>query len=105
MKPPAKGDATGAGGLPGRKLAETNEIAPVVGWNSAAVLTPVTLNAGTYWLAYLPSDSNLHVVKGQTAGISEVYISYPYGIMPETFGTPNGGDSYHCSFAATLNIR
>jgi chitodextrinase len=98
-------DATGAGGQPGNKLAETNEITPVVGWNTATVTTPVTLNAGNYWLAYLPSDNNLHFVKGQTAGISEVFISYPYGIMPETFGTPIGGDSYHWSFYGTLNIR
>lgn len=98
-------DATGAGGLPGRKLAETNEITPVVGWNSAAVTTPVTLNAGTYWLAYLPSDNNLHFVKGQTAGVSEVYQFYPYGIMPETFGTPAGGDSFHWSFDGTLSLR
>src|ERR1700680_3135290 len=32
-------DATGSGGLPGHKLAETALINPVVGWNTAAVVS------------------------------------------------------------------
>src|SRR5580692_4095075 len=43
-------DATGSGGLPGHKLAETALINPVVGWNTAPVISQVTLPAGTYWL-------------------------------------------------------
>src|SRR5262249_36435561 len=53
-------DASGPGGDPAQKLAETAEMTPVVGWNTAAVITPAALTAGTYWLAYLPSDNNLH---------------------------------------------
>src|ERR1700741_2643841 len=52
-------DATGPGGGPGTKIAETAEITPVVGWNTANVTSQVTLTSGTYWLAYLPSSNSL----------------------------------------------
>jgi len=53
-------DSSGPGGGPGTKKAETNSFTPTTGWNTANVITPVSLPPGTYWLAYLPSDSNLH---------------------------------------------
>src|SRR3989344_9553336 len=52
-------DATGPGGGPGTKMAETNSFTPITGWNTANVVTPVSLTVGTYWLAYLPSSSSL----------------------------------------------
>src|SRR5262249_45414856 len=52
-------DATGPGGGPGVKKAETAAFAPVVGWSNANVTTPVSLPAGSYWLAYLPSSNAL----------------------------------------------
>lgn len=96
-------DSTGANGGPGAKKAETAEITAVVGWNTANVVTPVNLPAGTYWLAYSPSYNSLHFVKGQTAGVREVNVGFAYGEIPATFPTPTGGDSYHWSFYATLN--
>jgi hypothetical protein len=59
-------DSTGPSGGPGAKKAETNEITPTTGWNTANVITPVLLPAGTYWLAYLPNDNNLHFRGTQT---------------------------------------
>ena len=43
----------------GNKLAETGDIVTPVGWNVDSV-TPVSFNAGKYWLAYLTSDNNIH---------------------------------------------
>src|SRR5262249_22764204 len=43
-------DSTGPSGGPGAKKAETNQIVPAVGWNTANVTAPVDLPAGTYWL-------------------------------------------------------
>jgi hypothetical protein len=63
-------DATGPYGQPGKLKAQTNSFKAVKGWNTANVITPVTLPAGTYWLTYLPSDNNLQFVKGLTSGIS-----------------------------------
>jgi hypothetical protein len=46
-------DATGPNGGPGALKAQTSSFKAVKGWNTANVVTPVTLQPGTYWLAYL----------------------------------------------------
>ena len=55
-------DSSGPGGGPGNKVAETAEISPVNGWNTATT-SPTVLGAGTYWLAYFPSSSSLAFLK------------------------------------------
>jgi hypothetical protein len=93
-------DATGSGGLPGQKMAETALINPVVGWNTAPVISQVTLPAGTYWLVYEPSSSALSFKASFNEG--PVAISNAnYGPLPPTFPSPvsNAG---HWSFYATL---
>src|SRR5215472_14947982 len=96
-------DASGPNGGPGALKAQTNSFTPVVGWNTANVITPVSLPAGTYWLAYLPSSNSLSFVKGQTSGVSIRYYSYAFGALPVTFSTSPSSDPYHWSFYATLN--
>ena len=54
-------DATGPGGGPGSKKAETNSFVPVLGWNTVDATPQVTLPPGTYWLAYLASSDNLRI--------------------------------------------
>src|SRR5215469_9031038 len=66
-------DASGPNGGPGALKAQTNSFTPVVGWNTANVITPVPLPAGTYWLAYLASSDSLAFMKGQTSGVSSRY--------------------------------
>jgi len=95
-------DATGPNSGPGTKLAETNEISPVLGWNTASVITPVTLAPGTYWLAYLPSSNSLQFLLTLASG-SYTYYSFPYGVMPATYSTSPGAGIGHWSFYATLN--
>jgi chitodextrinase len=94
-------DATGPGGGPGAKKAETAQITPVVGWNTANVTVPVSLPAGTYWLTYLPSDNNLHFrVDGSG---SAKYYTYTYGTMPAVFSTAPVSTTSHWSLYASLN--
>ena len=96
-------DATGPGGGPGAKKAETVEITPVTGWNTAAVLTPVALPAGTYWLAYLTNDPNLGFWVNNTAGLAK-YYSFAYGQMPATFSAaPSTCDPCRWSFHGTVD--
>ncbi len=95
-------DATGPKGGPGAKKAETNEITPVVGWNTASVIAPVLLPAGSYWLAYVPSSNSLHLRWTNTG--TSMYFSYPYGPMPQTFSTQTSGLTNHWSFYATLSL-
>jgi hypothetical protein len=96
-------DASGPSGGPGAKRAETASFTPVVGWNTANVITPVSLSAGTYWLAYLPSSNTLAFKKDTTAGVSGKYCSYTYGVMPATFSTAPASTTSHWSLYATLN--
>ena len=58
-------DATGPNGGPGALKASTASFTPVTGWNTANVVTPVSLAAGSYWLAYLPSSNALEFRENQ----------------------------------------
>ena len=50
-------DATGRDGRPRALKASTKSFTPTTGWNTANVVTPVSLAVGSYWLAYLPSSN------------------------------------------------
>src|SRR5271166_5615948 len=79
-------DATGPNGGPGALKAQTNSFTPVTGWNTANVITPVSLPAGNYWLAYLPSSNALGFMKTNTKGSCEMY-GYKFGSLPSKFST------------------
>jgi hypothetical protein len=96
-------DASGPSGGPGAKKAETAEITPTTGWNTANVVTPVTLPAGNYWLAFFPSDNNLSFRIDRTTGTLK-YYNLTYGTMPNTFSTTNTSETGHWSFYATLSL-
>jgi len=93
-------DATGPGGGPGAKRAETGEVTPVIGWNTTNVVTPVALSAGTYWLAFVPSSNNLHTRVGSTG--TARYYTHTYGALPATFSTSPDKFDGHFSLYATL---
>jgi chitodextrinase len=93
-------DASGPSGGPGIKIAETSEITPIAGWNTAPVSSPVTLAAATYWLAYAPSSGSLGFRRSGT-GSFRMY-SRTYGPLPSTFSTSASSGVDHWSFYATL---
>ena len=95
-------DDTGPNGGPGKLKAQTNNITPVAGWNTANVATPISLTAGTYWLAYLGSSNNLGFKAEKTGGTSKGY-SFTFGAMPATFSTTPSSSGWYWSFYATLN--
>jgi hypothetical protein len=96
-------DATGPGGGPGKLMAQTQAFTTSPGeWNTAAVITPVTLAPAMYWLAYLPQSSNLSFRKGYSSGVSARYYKYPFASLPATFYTHPKSDTAHWSFYATL---
>jgi hypothetical protein len=97
-------DATGPSGGPGVKKAETAEMTPVVGWNTASVTTPVSLPAGNYWLAYLPNDNNLAFKKVDTSSAPSRLYSFTYGTLPNTYSTTPQTTPSHWSFYATLSL-
>ncbi len=94
-------DATGPGGAPGARKAETASLTPTTGWNTAGV-TPVSLPAGNYWLAYLPSNNTLGYRAESTGGDSK-QMSHAYGPMPTTYSTAPGSTHWRWSLYATLN--
>jgi fibronectin type 3 domain-containing protein len=97
-------DASGPSGGPGKLLAQTSSFTPVVGWNTAAVTTSVQLAAGTYWLAYLPSDNNLAFVKTTTSPVNSEWYSFSFGPLPAQFSTSFLTSSSHWSLYATLGL-
>jgi hypothetical protein len=96
-------DATGPSGGPGNLLAQTASFAPTTGWNTANVVTPVALAAGTYWLAYDPSSNSLSFVNdGGVSGGCKDY-AFTFGSLPATFSTtPSNCGPGHWSFYATI---
>ena len=91
------------GGQPGNLLTQTAEFNPIVGWNTQNVLASVLLPTGDYWLAYMPSDNNLHFSMDTTG--SGAWASVLYGSMPVTFPQPITTGAYHWSFYATFTIN
>lgn len=94
-------DATGPGGGPGALKAQTNAFTPVVGWNTAKVISPVALPAGKYWLAYFPSSSGLNFATNYSTG-NYRYANLTFGPMPAKFPTVNGQGVTHWSLYGTL---
>src|SRR5271154_4960461 len=95
-------DATGPNGGPGALKATTASFTPTTGWNTAKIITPVSLAAGSYWLAYLPSDGGLSFVKTNASG-NCAYYSYNFGSLPSKFSTsPASCTPTTWSFYATL---
>jgi chitodextrinase len=94
-------DASGPGGGPGGKVAETAEMTPVTGWNTAPVTAPIALSPGTYWLAYLASTNSLSFRK--TSNGAARYYAFTYGVMPSLFSAAPTSDVVHWSFYATLS--
>ena len=95
-------DATGPNGGPGALKASTASFTPGTGWNTANVVTPVSLTAGSYWLAYLPSSNALGFVKTNASGTC-AYYSYNFGSLPSKFSTsPASCTPTIWSFYATL---
>jgi len=98
-------DASGPGGAPGVRKAQTQSFAPQVGWNTHRVITPVSLAPGNYWLAYLPSSNKLGFVKQNNSGNCWYIQSYSNQVLPHTFpSNPSSCNPTTWSFYATLKI-
>ena len=94
-------DATGPNGGPGALKAQTNSFVPVVGWNTRNVITPVSLPAGAYWLAYFPSSSSLAFSTNFSIG-SYKAASLAFGPMPASFPASSISGVTHWSLYGTL---
>jgi hypothetical protein len=93
-------DAAGPNGGPGQLKAQTAAFTPISGWNTRNVVSQVSLPAGTYWLAFLPSSNSLGCKMALT-GSTKAY-GYSYQALPATFSTSPSSDTIHWSFYATL---
>src|SRR5690349_1155577 len=95
-------DATGPKGGPGALKASTASFAPKTGWNTAKVVTPVSLAAGNYWMAFLPSSNALRFATYRGLDYCK-YYSYAFGALPKTFSaSPVDCSPTAWSFYATL---
>lgn len=82
-------DATGTGGNPGKRLAETASVKAVKGWNTLNVLSPVALKGGTYWLAYEVDANGTQFAVDRSSG-ALVVANQTYGTLPATFPASSG---------------
>ena len=91
---------------PGTLHASTAEFTPVVGWNNQNVQTPITLPAGTYWLAFLNDNDALHARSGWTGDGSNSgrYYDYTYGDLPATFSASAQSGDFQFSLFATFVV-
>lgn len=95
-------DATGAGGGPGKLIAQTGSFRPVVGWNTQT-LTNVAIPAGNYWLAYTPSQNALTFTVERDHGRCW-WANRAYQAMPAIFPRVVGKDECHWGFYVTLSV-
>ncbi|HXE25316.1 MAG TPA: hypothetical protein VN637_10550, partial [Roseiarcus sp.] len=80
-------DATGPSGGPGALRASTASFTPKTGWNTAKVVKPVSLPAGKYWMAFLPSSNALGFRMQRPALGYCRYYSYAFGALPGRYST------------------
>ena len=93
-------------GSPGALIASTNEFTPIsTGWNTQNVISPVSLTAGTYWLACLPQSGFLAFKVSNDGSGTRLGVSFNYGPLPATFPSGSSGADVQCSFYATLNAE
>ena len=67
------------------------------------MVSPVSLTAGTYWLAYLAQSNNLGFKMSNNGSGTALWINVNYGPLPATFPSASGGGAGQWSFYATLN--
>ena len=91
-----------SGSAPGTLMAQTAAFTPVTGWNTQAVITPTSLPAGTYWLAFLP-QSNTLAGRMTYAGAGR-YYGYTFGSLPATYSASSASGAFRFSFYATFAL-
>lgn len=90
------------GGKPGALIAQTNAFATAYGWNTAAVLQPVAMQPGSYWLAF-EADNNTVSVAGTYSGGAYVYRSgWSFQPYPANFPPISGSGAWRFSLYASL---
>jgi hypothetical protein len=100
-------DSSGAGGTPGKLIAETaSTFINTAGWHQLPTTANPTLAAGNYWLAMSMDVTNLVFVYGGTSYPLN-YVSGTYtGSLPDPYPTSgqtaNATPPYHFSQYATL---
>lgn len=91
-------------GKPGTLLASTPQFTPVVGWNTINVSTPVSMTAGTYWLAYQPNDNALGQAFSTTSGTTYFVQPRNYGVLPSTYPPSTLAANVESSVYATFTV-
>jgi hypothetical protein len=93
--------ADNGSGAPGALQAQTASFSVAAGWNTANVTAPVSLQLGTYWIAWLTNSNTLNI-PGVTTG-TDAYYAFSFGSLPSTFSGAATIETAHRSLYATLN--
>ncbi len=84
-------------------VVQTGTFTPIAGRNTQLVGN-VPIPAGTYWLAYEPSSSDLTFPVDQSSGQAKWAAMPTFGAMPVTFPTVDCCAGIHWGLSATLNV-
>lgn len=76
-------DDDGAGGDPGTLLGETAAVSPSASFFTANIVTPVTIDPGTYYLAFV--TNGLAVLKGTSTGATRKKDTNTFGPLTNPF--------------------
>jgi outer membrane biosynthesis protein TonB len=99
-------DASGPSGGPGALKAETGVIGTTGGWNTAAVISPVALLPGQYWLVFNASDSGMYYsVDWDKPNVYKQADDYNFGPMPAAFPSAVESGELYWSIYATLTAN
>ena len=90
-------------GYPGARKAVTAEFTPVVGWNTQSVTTPVSLAAGTYWLAFTPSSSTFSPRKS-TSTCPPIPSTLPLRTQRCRANFPRSREEFHLALLAVRHL-
>ncbi|MCB9136481.1 MAG: hypothetical protein H6636_13725 [Anaerolineales bacterium] len=93
-----------SGGYPGNLIIQSPSMLSATGWNTYNFPSPhITLDAGNYWLAFLPEDDAL-TLPIENTGINH-YYNHPFGNMISPFPNLEASGTFHYSVFATLIIN
>lgn len=92
------------GGYPGNLLIQSPSIPSTSDWTTYNFPSPhITLDAGNYWLAFLPEDNALTVPIGNTS--LNHYYNHPFGNMINPYPNVLASAPHHYSLYATFVIN
>ena len=90
-------------GVPNNLVTQSAAFVVSAGLNTQSV-TQVQMVAGTYWLAFLPSDGTQSIPATNNSG-TRIFTGFSFGPLPSPFPGPSPSSVKHWTLFATLDTN